>query len=381
MCGRAAYSTASFSSAASALRCSDSSPPSAAAASSTKKDELASSSASSSDTTINNVNMSPGTSAKIFIYNHTSNSVCSTSMVWGLLPNNGTPQSPHLLPSDDKFTPSPHYIMFNARSETVDAKKSFHSLLRDGQSCIFAVDGYYEWTKSLSPIDKKKQPYFVKSSSSDTLLLAGLWSRVKTGRRNNNNQEETISTFTILTTEAHPTLAWLHPRQPCIIGSTVAREWLQSPSRALVDKIRPLSSGQQQQQHDIKNERTDPWECYPVTKKMNDAKYHGDDCTVAVKSKGRKLESYFTTSPSPCKRKKIEVKEDYSESTSQQDVEEKNVTTKCSQKDESNALLLTETINNEWSCHVCTFLHTKSKSQFLACEMCGSQRECTQDIA
>eukprot|EP00984_Skeletonema_dohrnii_P008397 scaffold3080_cov171-Skeletonema_dohrnii-CCMP3373.AAC.8 len=98
-------------------------------------------------------------------------------MVWGLLPNNGTPQSPHLLPSDVKFTPSPHYIMFNARSETVDAKKSFHSLLRDGQSCIFAVDGYYEWTKSLSPIDKRKQPYFVKSSSSDTqsLLLAGLW--------------------------------------------------------------------------------------------------------------------------------------------------------------------------------------------------------------
>mmetsp|Transcript_30802 Transcript_30802/g.45311 ORF Transcript_30802/g.45311 Transcript_30802/m.45311 type:complete len:217 (+) Transcript_30802:21-671(+) len=207
-------------------------------------------------------------------------------------------------------------------------------------------------------------------------------SRVKTGRRNNNKEEETISTFTILTTEAHPTLAWLHPRQPCILnGSAVAREWLQSPSKALVDKIRSLSSGQQKQQHDIKNEGTDPWECYPVTKKMNDAKYHGDDCTVAVKSKGRKLESYFTTSPSPCKRKKIEVKEDYSESTTQQDFEGKNVERKCSQKDESNASLLTETINNEWSCHVCTFLHTKSKSQFLACEICGSERECAQDSA
>lgn len=267
--------------------------------------------------------------------------------------------------------------MFNARSETVDTKVSFRSLLRDGQSCIFAVDGYYEWTKSLSPIDKKKQPYFVKSSSPDTpLLLAGLWTQVKTGRTK-NNEEETISTFTILTTEAHPTLAWLHPRQPCILNdSSVAREWLQSPSKALVEKISSLSNEQQKQENNIKNQDADPWEYYPVTKRMSDAKYHGDDCTVEVKNKGR-LDSYFATSPSPRKRKKIDVKEDYSKSTSQQDSEEKNVVAKCSQKNESNVLIK----SNEWSCHVCTFLHTESKSQFLACEMCGSERECTKDSA
>ena len=370
MCGRAAYSTASFSSAASSLRCGHSV-------------IAAASASSSSDTTTNNLNMSPGNSAQIFRYNHTSNSVCSTPMIWGLLPNNGSEKSPHLLPSDDSFTPSPHYIMFNARSETIDTKKSFHSLLRDGQSCIFAVDGYYEWTKSSSPIDKRKQPYFVKSSSPDTpLLLAGLWTQVKTGRRN-NNQEETISTFTILTKEAHPKLAWLHPRQPCILNdSCVAREWLQNPSKALVDKILSLSNEQQQQKSNIKNEGTDPWECYPVTKKMNDAKYHGNDCTIEVKSKGRKLDSYFATSPSPGKRKKMEVKEDYySKRTSQQDFEDKNAATKCSQKGENrDTLLPKEAASNEWSCHVCTYLHTNSKSQFLVCEMCGSERECTQHI-
>lgn len=367
MCGRAAYSAASFSSAASALRCGDSSPQSVAAASS-----------SSLDTSMKNPNMSPGTSAQIFLYSHTSKSVCSAPMIWGLVPNNGSTQSPHLLPSDDNFTPSPHYTMFNARSETVDTKVSFRNLLRDGQTCIFAVDGYYEWMKSLSPIDKKKQPYFVKSSSPDTpLLLAGLWTRVRTGRRN-NNQEETISTFTILTTEAHPKLAWLHPRQPCILSdSSVAREWLQSPSKALVERISSLSNEQQQQQYDIKDQCADLWECYPVTKKMNDAKYHGDDCTVEVTKKGR-LDSYFATSPSPRKRKKIDVKEDhFFKSTSQQDSEEKDVAAECFQKDEDNVLIK----SNEWSCHVCTFLHTESKSQFLVCEMCGSERECTQDSA
>lgn len=342
MCGRAAYSTASLSSAASALGCSDeSSQPSAAATYSNNKNEVAS---SSFDTTKNN-NISPGNSVHIFRYNHESNSVYSTPMIWGLLPNHGTPQSPHLLPSDDNFTPSPHYIMFNARSETIDAKKSFHNLLRDGKTCIFAVDGYYEWTKSLSPIDKKKQPYFVKSSSPDTpLLLAGLWSQVKTGRRNNNNQDETISTFTILTTEAHPKYAWLHPRQPCILNdSAVAREWLEAPSKVLVDKIRSLSSGQQQQrqqqQSNVKNEDTDPWKCYPVTKKMNDASYQGEDCTMEIKSKGRKLESYFAPkSPSPSgKRLKVDA-EGHSSSTStlQQELVKKNVLSKCSQKDGSN---------------------------------------------
>lgn len=360
MCGRAAYSIASFSSAASALKCSDSSSPAAAASSSSSSDTMST----------NNPNMSPGTSAQIFLYNHTSNSICSTAMIWGLLPNNGSTKSPHHLPSDEEFTPSPHYMMFNARSETVDTKVSFRNLLRDGQSCIFAVDGYYEWTKSLSPIDKKKQPYFVKSSSPNTpLLLAGLWTRVKTGRRK-NNQEETISTFTILTTGAHPALAWLHPRQPCILNdNNEAREWLQSPSKALAEKISSLSNGQQ---CNIKNQGFDPWECYPVTKKMSDAKYHGGDCTVEVKKKGR-LDSYFATSPSPRKRKKIEVKEDYSKSTSQQVPEEKNVVAKCS--DECSVLIK----SNEWSCHVCTYLHTESKSQFLACEMCGSERECAQD--
>jgi len=367
MCGRAAYSAASLLSAASALRCG----------------------ASSFDTPKMSPNISPGSSVLVFRCDRETGAVYSTPMIWGLLPNNGTPQSPHLLPSDDNFTPSPHYIMFNARSETIDVKKSFHNLLRDGKSCIFAVDGYYEWTKSLSPIDKKKQPYFVKSTYSGTpLLLAGLWREVKTGRTNNNNQGETISTFTILTTEAHPKYSWLHPRMPCILkDSTVAREWLQAPSKILVDQIRSLSSGQQRQkQSSDKNKETDPWECYPVTKKMNDASYQAEDCTVEIQSKGRKLESYFASkSPSPSsKRLKVDKgqvdKGQSSMSTSQQELEKKHVVvSNLSKQDGRSDALTTATEissndNDQWSCHVCTFLHTKSKSQFLACEMCGSKR-------
>ena len=43
--------------------------------------------------------------------------------------------------------------MFNARSETVYKKLSFAGLIKNGQTCIFAVEGYYEWTLNASPAD------------------------------------------------------------------------------------------------------------------------------------------------------------------------------------------------------------------------------------
>ena len=358
MCGRAAYSTTSLSSAASSLKCVNNLTPTTLTAKEV--------------TSYSNPNISPGNSVHVFRYDQQLNSVHGIPMIWGLLPNNGSAQSPHLLPSDDNFSPSLHYKMFNARSETLDTKKSFHGLLRDKQSCIFAVDGYYEWKDSLSPIDKRKQPYFVKSSSHKPLLLAGLWNEVKTGRSNCNNEEETILTFTTLTTEAHSKYAWLHPRQPCILeDSAVAREWLQNPSKALVNKVRSLNNGQQQQ-GDTKCTDTDPWECFPVTKKMNDSRYQGEDCTMEFKSKSRKLDSYFA---SPNKRKKG----DTSNSKLEMDLKKKDVIEMAPKADDANGDSPIDIIGKEWSCGVCTYIHTKSKSRFLACEMCGSERKSADD--
>lgn len=390
MCGRAAYSSASISSAASALRC-DGDP--MITSGSAKK--------GASSPPRNNPNISPGNAVHIFRYNRHFNSVECTPMIWGLIANDGTSQSPHLYPSDDNFTSSPHYIMFNARSETVDTKKSFCNLLREGKTCIFAVDGYYEWTKSLSPIDKKKQPYFITtSSSSKPMLLAGLWSQVKTGRLSTDNKEETISTFTILTTEANH--VDLHPREPVIIhDSSVAREWLLHPSKDLLYKIRSLLSGLQQQEHhhqqqqqNCKVERCDndtPLEnkrivYYPVTKKMNDASYQGDDCTVELKSKVRTLESYFggqtddDTCPDlpPAKLQRVDGKKQSSEYQCFASSSEKYEKSKSSSsgEDVSNETPVTEA--SSWSCAACTFLHGGKKAQYLVCDMCGSKRKCNE---
>jgi hypothetical protein len=148
---------------------------------------------------------------------------------------------------------------------------------------------------------------------------------------------------------------------------------------------------QQQQQQNCKLERNDndaPWEnkmivYYPVTKKMNDASYQGDDCTAELKSKVRTLESYFggdtCSSLPPAKLQKVDGKKQSSEYqyiTSSSEKYEKPKSS--SEEDVSNEAPVTEANNNEWSCAVCTFRHDGPKAQYLVCDMCGSKRECNE---
>ena len=327
------------------------------------------------------------------------NDIDLCAAIWGLIPNNGTRNSPHLLPTDPKFSVSPHYAMFNARSETIYDKRSFSGLIRNGQTCIFAVEGYYEWTTPQSP-EAKKQPYFVCYKDRRPLLLAGLWSCVKTGRQTNrpigenDSDGENMTTFTILTTDAHPDYVWLHPRQPVMLWDTsIALEWLRTPNPSIVDILRSVpingiaSEGGKQQSI---------WEAelsvYPVSNKMNRLTYQGDDCMVEVKlEKAPSIKSFF--SPAAIKKAKIEK---VGQGTSSQPhsatplgyslPEPKESSTmnrvshslpKCLSHDAEfrapkDVLPKTETT---WACWKCTYLHSDpAKIKYLVCELCGAQR-------
>jgi len=239
-----------------------------------------------------------------------------TPMIWGLLPQQGTSHRPHHLPHHPDFTASPHYKLFNARSETVYEKKSFANLILNGQTCLFSVEGYYEWTYNKPPPagdkkamlprslsgDKRKQPYFFHSkertqqttSRNKPLLLAGIWSSVRTGRHcanthcneakdattyNHDSSDELITTFAILTMDAHPKYSWIHDRQPVIIwDASMALEWLMNPSPDLLERIRNFSTYESRG-----HSNSLPLEAYPVTKKINNGTYRGQDCTWEVK--------------------------------------------------------------------------------------------------
>ena len=359
--------------------------------------------------------------------------------VWGLIPNNGTYLAPHLLPSDSKFSSSPHYKMFNARSETIYDKRSFSGLIRNGQSCILAVDGYYEWTKPLSSSsDKRKQPYFVRNKDKQQpLLLAGIWSCVKTGRRANGSEEmEMLTTFTILTMDAHPDQQWLHPRQPVLIWDiSIALEWILQPSPSVLTKLlRIIPHNKDVNDSDEKRER-ELLVVYPVSKSINDGKYQGADCTAEVKvMEVPSLKSYF--SPKKTKIEKISPTEPKAVVESHSTPNFKEVThddpphggpnlksyfsprkantekvvegsigpeplldvvvslaaleggtvQKYSQS-QSNGVTPTETpshaLRNErrWTCSQCTYIHIGAmKFNYLACEVCGSPRIITDTV-
>ena len=110
-------------------------------------------------------------------------------------------------------TPSYNKRIFNARSETIYTKPTFCDLISKKQTCVWAIDGYYEW--------KEKQPYFICRKDGAPLLLAGLY--------RNCTSSSGEMTFAILTMDACPSMERLHPRQPVILCAKQALQWLNDP--------------------------------------------------------------------------------------------------------------------------------------------------------
>ena len=78
---------------------------------------------------------------------------------WGLVPS---------WASDPKIG----YKMINARSETVDERRSYKNLL-SRRRCLIIADGFYEWKND----GKTKQPYRFQLKSKQPFAFAGLWDR------------------------------------------------------------------------------------------------------------------------------------------------------------------------------------------------------------
>lgn len=114
---------------------------------------------------------------------------------------------------------------FNARSETVDTKPSFYESYRV-RRCIVPVSGFYEWQHTSSG----KLPWYVRSSSDEHLSLGGLWSEWLSG-----DSDETIVTFTIITTEANALMSEIHnsgKRMPLILNNLSVEKWLDNGTGA-----------------------------------------------------------------------------------------------------------------------------------------------------
>jgi putative SOS response-associated peptidase YedK len=127
---------------------------------------------------------------------------------WGLLPRWWKPSE------KSKSRKSFQRMTFNARSETVDTKPSYRDAFRR-RRCLIPASQFYE------------HGYYFNLPHAPLFAFAGLWETWQ-------GDGEMIESCTILTTEANPLVAEVHPkkRMPVILdGETAFAEWL-NPSVA-----------------------------------------------------------------------------------------------------------------------------------------------------
>jgi len=107
--------------------------------------------------------------------------------------------------------------MINARSETIDSKRSFKKAFAQ-RRCLIAADGYYEWKKTTDG----KQPFLIERADEEPFAFAGLWEENSRAAA----EGETIRSCTIITTAASAAMKQVHDRMPVILSPEQFDRWI-----------------------------------------------------------------------------------------------------------------------------------------------------------
>ena len=166
-----------------------------------------------------NYNISPTTTSYV-VTQDTSDERILNVMSWGLVPS---------WAKDNSMMAK----MINARFETVEEKPSFRSAFVK-RRCIIPMDGYYEWFRPEDP-KEKKQPYFIKAKDKPLLAVAGIYETWK----NPSKENEILTTFSVITTDAKLGLETIHDRMPVIVPDKNWTAWL-DPNFQNRDEIKRL---------------------------------------------------------------------------------------------------------------------------------------------
>ena len=127
---------------------------------------------------------------------------------WGIIPEGSSDFSIR------KYT-------LNARIESLANTRSFKDLIT--YRCLVPADGFYEWKRITDESGRVlKERYLITEESGELFAFAGLWCQWKRGA-------ETISTYTICTTEANELMSEIHNtnrRMPVILKKEDENRWL-----------------------------------------------------------------------------------------------------------------------------------------------------------
>lgn len=152
--------------------------------------------------------------------------------------------------------------LINARAETVAEKPSFRSAFRHSR-CLIIASGFYEWQKQ----DSGKQPFLIQQIDSLPFAFAGLWSTWT------SSKDETIDSFTIITTEANEIMQPIHQRMPVILKLDDYEKWL-DPTIKQPELLRSL----------LQPYESDKLKIYPVSTLVNNPRNDSPECIRSIKS-------------------------------------------------------------------------------------------------
>ncbi len=123
--------------------------------------------------------------------------------------------------------------------------------------------GFFEWKKQGKG---PKQPYFIHRKDRQPLAMAGLWEHWE--GKDEQGQDQTIESFTIITTDANDAVKDLHNRMPAIISDPHDFGFWLDPDTDDEGKLQKLLAP------------CDPiiLDCYPVSRYVNNARNKGKEC-------------------------------------------------------------------------------------------------------
>ncbi|MFA6587554.1 MAG: SOS response-associated peptidase [Patescibacteria group bacterium] len=104
--------------------------------------------------------------------------------------------------------------LINARAESVAEKPTFKHAFQK-QRCLVICDGFFEWQR----LKTGSQPFRIALKSNQPFAFAGLWEPYVF-------KDETLPSFTIITTEPNSLISKIHDRMPVILNPETEKTWL-----------------------------------------------------------------------------------------------------------------------------------------------------------
>jgi putative SOS response-associated peptidase YedK len=155
--------------------------------------------------------------------------------------------------------------MINARAETLEERPAYREGFRRFR-CLIIADGFYEWRRAQGG---QSQPFHITRPGGEPFAFAGLWSVWR-------EEETTVRSCTIITTEARGPVAALHDRMPVILPAAAEDDWLApgcgrerllalvGSSEASAATLRPVSTAVNDARHDAPDCLAEPDSIQPA---------------------------------------------------------------------------------------------------------------------